>query len=63
MGTRRAKQREEQVKIEEEKLKKRNPQAKDSMKDLMNEISGMSKQDWMGIPEAKNTNFKRVTSV
>jgi hypothetical protein len=60
MGTRREKQREEQIKIEEENIKKRNPQAKDAMKDLLKEISSMSKQDWMSIPEAKNTHFKRV---
>jgi PRP1 splicing factor, N-terminal len=60
MNSRRGKQREEQVKIEEEKLQKRNPQAKDSMKDLMKEISNMSKQDWVSIPEAKNSKFKRV---
>jgi hypothetical protein len=30
------------------------------MKDLLKEISSMSKQDWMSIPEAKNTHFKRV---
>ena len=52
--------REEQLKIELEKLQKRNPQAKDLMKDLMQEISQMSKQDWQNIPEAKNSFFKRV---
>lgn len=62
MSTRRAKQREEHIKVEEEKLKKRNPQAKDAMKDIMKEISSMSRQDWLNIPDSKNTHFKRVCS-
>ena len=51
VDSKRRKKREEQVEVEEEMLKKRNPQARDLMKDLLKEVSQMSGQDWINIPE------------
>lgn len=53
---------EQKVKDEEEMLRKRNPTAKDALKDVLKDISMMSRQDWLNIPDAHNSH-KRVENL
>lgn len=47
------------IAAEEARLKQKNPQARDALKDAISQIKGLSAQDWASIPESNGVGKKR----
>lgn len=47
------------IEAEEQRLKKKNPQARDALKDAIAEVKTLSAQDWARIPESNDVSKKR----